>query len=59
MKTTLCNTTHDEEGNEIFVVTLECGCVIPVPVSLLFEDELPCPLHEEDRWFDPPHDFQI
>jgi len=59
MKAILCNTGHDEDGKEIFVVTLECGCELHIPVTLVFENELPCPLHEEGRWFAPPHDFCI
>ena len=35
----------DDFGETVYVVTLECGCRMPIPeayIGLLFEDSVPC-----------------
>jgi hypothetical protein len=39
-----------EDGEEKFFTVLDCGCELHVAVDQLFEDDLPCPLHEENRY---------
>jgi len=43
--------TITENGEEQFYTILDCGCELHVTVNQLFEDDLPCPLHEESRYF--------
>jgi hypothetical protein len=40
-----------ENSEEKFFTILDCGCHMHVAVGQLFEDDLPCPLHEEYRYF--------
>jgi hypothetical protein len=44
--------SYKEEGEdeERFYVVLTCGCTWPVPPDVLFEDDVPCPVHEEARF---------
>ena len=44
--------TDESEGERRFYVLLECGCTLGVPVGALFDSDanLPCPLHEPDRY---------
>jgi hypothetical protein len=45
--------TLHEEGEERFFVVLECGCHIGVVIHDVFESDLPCPLHEPQRYLGP------
>ncbi len=49
--------TTSEDGEEQFYTVLECGCELHVTVDQLFEDDLPCPLHEEYRYIGERNDY--
>jgi hypothetical protein len=40
-----------EDGEEKFYTILDCECHLQVMVGMFFEEDLPCPLHEEYRYF--------
>lgn len=42
--------TTKDNGEENFYTVLECGCELHVTPALLFEGDLPCPLHEWQRY---------
>ena len=44
---------HPPESPDYFVI-LTCACTYPVVDSMLFEIDIPCPLHEEHRYFGTP-----
>lgn len=47
--------TAREGDEECFYTVLECGCTYRVAVETLFDQDIPCPLHEEYRFTgDPP-----
>jgi hypothetical protein len=39
-----------EDGEERYFAILLCECHIPIPVLETFENDIPCPLHEEHRY---------
>jgi len=43
--------TLNEDGEEQFFVLLECGCSLHVAPLTLFDQDIPCPLHEESRFY--------
>jgi len=44
--------TYMEEGEteERFYTVLECGCAFPVPPEVLFDPDVPCVLHEPEKY---------
>lgn len=43
----------DPDAEGLYIALLRCSCTLHVPVGLLCEDDLPCPLHEEHRYYTP------
>lgn len=42
--------TRVEDGQEKFFTVLACGCEYEVIPAMLFENDLPCPKCEEERY---------
>lgn len=43
----------DRDSDGLYIAVLRCSCTLHVPVGLLLEEDLPCPLHEAHRYFIP------
>ena len=41
---------QNDGGEERYFAILLCGCNIPIPILEIFENDIPCPLHEEWRY---------
>lgn len=41
---------EEGETEERFYTVLECGCAFPVPPEVLFDPDVPCVLHEPEKY---------